>query len=125
MNTYNILADYFNVFKDWLLTGKGEIHQQYDVKYRLIQYLEIKKVSKAEFGRAIGVSSAFVTSMRKSIQPDKVESIALNYPDLNITWLLTGNGEMLRTEDKQEYVPLLPISAQGGSLNDFNPLLGN
>ena len=44
----------------------------------------------AEFGRRIGVSSAYITSMRKSIQPDKVEKIKEEFPDLDIDWLLTG-----------------------------------
>jgi hypothetical protein len=65
------------------------------VKSRLISFLEFKSISKAEFGRTIGVSSAYVTSMRKSIQPDKLKSIAESYPDLNTNWLLTGEGEML------------------------------
>ncbi|MBS7343887.1 MAG: hypothetical protein KIH02_12315 [Parabacteroides sp.] len=34
--------------------------------------------------------------MRKSLQPDKIKSIAMNYPDLNTDWLITGEGEMLR-----------------------------
>ena len=68
------------------------------VKQRLIDYLAFKRVSKAEFGRAIGVSSSYVTSMRNSISPDKIKSIALNYPDLNIQWLLTGDGEMMIDE---------------------------
>lgn len=66
------------------------------VKQRLESFLEFKKISKSEFGRLIGVSSAYITSMRKSIQPDKVKSIAFNFPELNINWLLTGNGEMLK-----------------------------
>lgn len=66
------------------------------VKERLIDFLNYKGISKSEFGRIIGVSSAFVTSMRKSIQPDKVESIANSFPDLNINWLMTGEGEMLK-----------------------------
>ena len=33
--------------------------------------------------------------MRKSIQPDKAEKIASSFPDLNITWLMTGEGDML------------------------------
>lgn len=67
------------------------------VKERLTQYLSLKKISKSEFGRAIGVSSAYISSIRKSIQPEKIRAIALNYPDLNTEWLLTGEGEMLRT----------------------------
>lgn len=95
------------------------------VKERLISFLKAKSINKSEFGRRIGVSSAFITSMRQSMQPDKIERIALEFPELNMTWLLTGDGEMLKSEEAAkvataaETVPLLPISAQGGPLNDF------
>lgn len=65
------------------------------VKERLTSYLAFKRISKSEFGRIIGVSTSFIASMRKSLQPDKVASIAQNFPDLNIQWLLTGEGNML------------------------------
>jgi hypothetical protein len=65
------------------------------VKQRLTEYIEHKKISKSEFCRTIGVSNAFVSIMRQSIQPDKIESIALHFPELNITWLLTGSGDMV------------------------------
>ena len=68
---------------------------QHTVKERLIKYLSEKRISKTEFGRKIGVSNAYVSSIRESIAPDKIQSIALNYPDLNIEWLLTGEGPML------------------------------
>lgn len=72
-----------------------------NVKERLIKYVQYKKMSKSEFCRAINVSNAFITSIRESIQPDKIKSIALNFPDLNIVWLMTGSGEMLnQTEEK-------------------------
>lgn len=66
------------------------------VKERLILFLETNKISKSDFGRKIGVSSAYVTSIRKSMDADKIQSIALNYPNLNIEWLLTGKGNMER-----------------------------
>lgn len=69
------------------------------VKQRLKEYLKYKGVNASEFGRTIGVSSAFVSSIRVSVQPDKVERIALYYPDLNIEWLLTGEGSMLKCAD--------------------------
>lgn len=68
------------------------------VKDRLIEYIKSKGISNSEFCRAIGVSNAFVSSMRRSIQPDKAKSIALKFPDLNISWLLTGEGTMLQGE---------------------------
>ena len=68
------------------------------VKERLTEYLKSKKISKSAFGRDIGVSSAYIASIRKSIQPDKLQRIALKYPDLNTEWLLTGEGKMLKSE---------------------------
>lgn len=106
-------------------------------KERLSDYLAYKGISKSEFGRTIGVSAAYISSMRKSIQPDKLRRIIESYPDLNTSWLLTGEGSMLvenspselnqtpsevektSSEEKTMQIPLLPISAQGGSLNDF------
>ena len=84
------------------------------VKDRLIAYLSEKKLSKAEFGRRIGASSAFVTSMRKSMQPDKIERIAQEFPDLNIVWLQTGEGEMLKESAERSDVSLCFETIQGG-----------
>ena len=66
------------------------------VKDRLIAYLEYKHLNKSQFGEIIGVSNAFVSSIRKSISVDKIQSIALKLPDLSIDWLLTGRGDMIR-----------------------------
>lgn len=87
------------------------------VKDRLIAYLSEKKLSKAEFGRRIGASSAFVTSMRKSMQPDKIERIAQEFPDLNIVWLQTGEGEMLKgSAEKVDGSPCFDSATiQGGA----------
>ncbi len=69
------------------------------VKERLIEYIEYKQITKSAFCDTIGVSKAFISSMRQSIQPDKIKSIALNFEDLNTGWLLTGEGEMLKTKN--------------------------
>lgn len=85
------------------------------VKERLIAYLDYKKVSKSDFGRSIGVSSAYVTSMRKSIDPEKLQSIAKNYPDLNTGWLMTGEGEMLKpTVPARRKIPVYDTQTIGG-----------
>ena len=66
------------------------------VKERLMKYLYKKDIKSNYFCSKIGVSAAFISSMRKSIQPDKLYSIAVNFPDLSIEWLLTGQGNMYR-----------------------------
>lgn len=66
------------------------------VKQRLNEYIKHKDISVRSFERACGLSYGYVHNMRVSIQPEKVESIARQYPDLNPGWLLTGEGNMLK-----------------------------
>lgn len=68
------------------------------VKERLEFFLKSEKISNSEFGRRIGACASYVASIRKSISPDKIEGIAENWPNLNIEWLLTGEGEMLKSQ---------------------------
>lgn len=66
------------------------------VKERIREFIKFKGISERQFCLKIGVSSTYVSSMRISLQPDKLLKIAQAYPELNTTWLITGEGEMLR-----------------------------
>lgn len=70
------------------------------VKERLKEYLVYKNLSMRKFSQTIGVSSSYVNNINKSIQPDKINSITIHYPDLNTGWLLTGEGTMLNVNDE-------------------------
>jgi hypothetical protein len=73
----------------------NNIYMENVVKHRLKAYLEKNEIKDSDFCRTICVSQGYISGMRKSIQPDKLKSIAINYPSLNIGWLLTGEGDML------------------------------
>ena len=58
---------------------------------------------------------------------DIIGKILLFYEDINPEWLLLGNGEMLKTEEKAIYkvpessssgIPLIPIDAMAGFGSD-------
>jgi transcriptional regulator with XRE-family HTH domain len=68
------------------------------VKQRLIKFLHSENLSQRRFEIIIGLSNGYVNNINKSIQPDKIQSIALNFPNLNTGWLLTGEGSMLKSE---------------------------
>jgi transcriptional regulator with XRE-family HTH domain len=72
------------------------------VKERLKQFIDTLNISEREFCRRIGVSSSYVMSIKKSIQPDKMQAISIHFPELNPLWLLLGQGEMLLSDGKQE-----------------------
>lgn len=79
------------------------------VKERLIKYLKVKKIGQKRFALSIGRSSGYVNAISKSIQPATIHSISMRYPDLNIEWLMTGEGEMLKNTD-----PNQPTTNQNG-----------
>lgn len=72
------------------------------VKERLRKFLNEEKIPSSEFCNTIGVSQGYITSMRESLQPDKLKSIAINYPLLNIGWLMTGFGNMKNMTETKE-----------------------
>ncbi len=99
------------------------------VKGRLLAYLKYKRVTQAEFCKAIGVASTYISVMRRSIPSDKVNRIVAQYPDLNRDWLLYGEGDMLLTENQDPknllhnagyLVPLLPVNAFAGNISAWS-----
>lgn len=66
------------------------------VKQRLIAFIDYLGKSKNAFEKACGLSTRYVSNISASISPDKLKQISLKHPELNIEWLLTGEGDMLR-----------------------------
>ena len=104
------------------------------INERLVEVLKHLKENKliyneADFSQKTGISKSFLSDMkaaRKEISERTVLNIADVFPDLNSGWLLTGEGEMLRTPtadtaaDKQKTLPLIPFEAIAGYLSIDN-----
>lgn len=96
---------------------------------RLQQLFDNKGVTPYYLSRATGVSQATISRLKgdKTAKPNiETNKKFANYFNVSAEWLLTGEGNMLvssnadvMNENTTYSVPLLPISAQGGSLNDF------
>lgn len=100
------------------------------VKDRLTKFRQYKNLGQGKFEKLSGLSNGYLTQLRKAPGSEKLQRILCAFPELNRTWLLTGEGDMLigeqveqttqsSTESDIHLIPLLPVSAQGGSLNDF------
>ena len=75
------------------------------IKERLFQYIAYKGISARSFSTKCGFSANYATNISKGIPEDKMNIISVHFPDLNPSWLMTGEGTMLRfdaTSDSYE-----------------------
>ncbi|WP_088341199.1 hypothetical protein [Robiginitalea sediminis] len=84
---------------------------------RLLEFIKETGLSARQFDISIGASNGYTLRMHKnraSIGSDVIESIIRTYPDLNVVWLLTGEGKMLKSQEEEEILDFdsLPESKQ-------------
>ena len=89
-------------------------------KDRLEQFIRTMGYSTREFERAIGVSNGTVRHITDALSANLKEKISANFPQLDMNWLLTGEGDMLRssvtvpTERQPTNIPIAKPVATGG-----------
>ena len=67
------------------------------MKERILQFIEYKRLSKNKFYKETGLSNG-ILDKQGGISSDSLEKIYYVYPEINLDWLLTGKGEMLKKE---------------------------
>jgi hypothetical protein len=67
-----------------------------------MMFIKHSGLSARQFDLSIGASNGYTLRMLKnkaSIGSDVIETILKTYPDLNVVWLLTGSGEMFKSQE--------------------------
>ena len=68
------------------------------VKDRIKAFCKEEGITITAFEDSIKASNGYVNSISKGIGSDKLDSIVEKYSNLNLEWLLTGRGTMLKGE---------------------------
>lgn len=104
-------------------------------KARLEEFIRFKGLATSRFESMCHLSNGYVRNLKNQVGDEKLNNILSAFPELSKVWLLTGEGEMLNTdapvveqrkqeseENEGKLIPLLPLSAEGGSLDGFDNL---
>lgn len=107
---------------------------------RLQEYMTIKDINDNQMTVAADLSVGLLGKLKKNgkgMNSSNIEKILHNYRDLSPEWLLTGRGEMLRSDkptqthiptahpalNPTEGIPLIPLSAMAGALTSAQTVL--
>ena len=77
---------------------------------RLNQIIEKKGLTATKFAAMIGVNASTISHIlagRNKPGFDIINNIAKTFPDLNLTWLITGNGSMDNFPVQEEKDPVI------------------
>jgi len=86
-----------------------------NIKSRVSEYCERKNIALSKFEKLSGLSNGYFNNIKKRPSDEKIENIRRVFPDLNIEWLMTGEGEMLKGGGREGKIPLYDSVSIGGN----------
>lgn len=70
-------------------------------KHRILQFINERGMVKSSFFKKTGLKRGFLDSdkLSQTVSDKNLEAILRAFPELNIEWLITGDGDMLKTSN--------------------------
>lgn len=72
------------------------------MRKRLLKVVEHLGITAAALERACGWSGGTITTATDGLSAKKIASLHQAYPDINLTWLITGEGEITANKPYKE-----------------------
>lgn len=107
-----------------------------DIKERFDAFISYKGLSRRRFQNIIEVSNSYIQNISKGISNEVLNRISIRFPELNIDWLVRGEGEMIIGEEQKKQdkavsiqnvnyklVPIIHIDSVGG-IHSPNAIVG-
>lgn len=81
----------------------------YTIRERILYFSENQNFTKRAFCKKIGVNHTYLSgnNLKSSVDVEILSNIIYNFPYLNINWIITGNGEIMRNNDNSQENELL------------------
>lgn len=68
-----------------------------DVKIRITEFVKYKNISRRQFLITCGFSESYFNNISKGISYEAIDKIKKTYPELCMSWLVLGEGDMLKS----------------------------
>lgn len=89
------------------------------LKSRMILFIEELGLNPKSFEKRVGLSNGAVSKMGDNTRMSTIDKITDIFPALNKAWLLTGEGEMLKSDNDEsessKRIPVYDVETTGGS----------
>lgn len=93
---------------------------QIGVQQRLISFIEYKNLSKNAFESKCGLSKRYVSNLKGVPGRLVIKKICVAFPELNISWLISGEGEMIIADKKYNTDSEEPVFVDAESIDIEN-----
>lgn len=94
------------------------------MRERIEQLLIALNISGRSFSERIGKSSSFVRTIGTTVGADVINSIIKEFPQVNINWLVTGEGDMMLKTDIKPIDAARAYYIQSYMVNEYISKLG-
>lgn len=94
-------------------------------KDRLKSFVKEKGYGRNVFEEEVGIAHGYLSSKSKSITSDTIERVYERFPELSLKWLLTGKGEMIKSDSPAPVSISDRNSTNYGNNNNQSGVIGN
>lgn len=81
--------------------------EENNIKGRFTEFLSYLGIGQGKFEKMTGIGNGTINNIKNGISTPKLEKIIEAYPNLNIEWLITGEGNMLKKEQPETNINLI------------------
>lgn len=93
---------------------------------RAKEFINCKSLTAKQFEQIVGLSNGAFSKLSDSTRKSTIDRISKAFPELNVAWLINGEGEMLNHENdilkscvnKKSTRPRIPYDAAAGTLTE-------